>query len=196
VPRRLERLPGNAIVLYKGAVTGPLLFYAELADEGRGPIKGGPACESGVSTRRLRQPQSHIILRWLPLAEFRLTVIFGQYSPSFLAMNTLAVLVVPINGKRLKFFRRHIAPLRPFVASSAPSTPPMRPRFAAEAITCAGVCQYIHRTEGTPMMGVSSALCDHLGLKGWGSTAWSSAAACRRICHGICLEQLTKVERP
>jgi len=106
-----------------------------------------PRFESGVSTRRLRQPRSHGVLRFLTLAESRLTVIFGQYSPSFLAMNTLAVLMVPIYGKRLKFFRRHIAPPSSLVSLLLP------PRFAAEAITCAGVCQYIHRIEGAPMMG-------------------------------------------
>ena len=35
-------MPGNAIVLCKGAVTGPLLFGAGLADEGRDPIKVAP----------------------------------------------------------------------------------------------------------------------------------------------------------
>jgi hypothetical protein len=82
-------------------------------------------------------PESHGVLRCLTLAESRLTVIFGQYSSSFLAMNTLAVLMVPIYGKRLKFFRRHIAPPSSLVSL-------LLPRFAVEAITCAGVCQYIH----------------------------------------------------
>ena len=40
------------------------------------------------------------------------------------------------------------------------------PRFAAEAITCAGVCQYIHRIEGALMLGGASVHCDHLELKG------------------------------
>jgi hypothetical protein len=76
-------------------------------------------------------------------------------------MNTLAVLMVPIYGKRLKFFRRHIAPPSSLVSLLLP------PRFAAEAITCAGVCQYIHRIEGASMIEALLAPCAHAGLKGY-----------------------------
>ncbi len=65
----------------------------------------------------------------------------------FHKMNTLAVLMVPIHGKRFKFFRRHIAPSSSLVTHFGTINPSNKTKICGRGYHVRG-CMSIHPSHG------------------------------------------------